>query len=65
MKYRFINEHRSQHAVSLMCRVRRVARAGFYAWIHDPISEHEQEDRRLLELIRHSYSASYGVYGAR
>ena len=25
MKYRFINEHSSQHAVSLMCRVLRVA----------------------------------------
>ena len=65
MKYRFINEHRHQHAISLMCRVLRVARAGFYAWLHDPVSAHEQEDRRLLELIRHSYSASYGVYGAR
>lgn len=65
MKYRFINEHRTEHTVSLMCRLLLVARAGFYAWLHNPISAHEQEDRRLLELIRHSYSASYGVYGAR
>jgi len=65
VKYRFINEHRSQHAISLMCRLLRVARAGFYAWLHDPISTREQEDRRLLELIRYSYTASQGVYGAR
>ena len=49
MKYRFINEHRTQHAISLMCRLLRVARAGFYAWLYDPISTHEQEDGRLLE----------------
>lgn len=48
-----------------MCRLLRVARARFYAWLHDPISTHEQEDRRLLELIRYSYTASHGVYGAR
>ena len=64
MKYRFINEHRTQHAISLMCRLLRVARAGFYAWLHDPISTHEQEGRRLLELIYYSYMASHGVYGA-
>lgn len=65
MKYRFINEHRHQHAVSLMCQLLRIARAGFYAWLHEPVSARFQEDKRLLELIRHSYSASHGVYGAR
>lgn len=65
MKCRFINEHRSQHAISLVCRLLRVARAGFYAWLHDPVSTHEQEDRPLLELICYSYTASHGVYGAR
>lgn len=65
MKYRFINEHRHDHAVTLMCRVLRVARAGFYAWLHEPQSDHAREDARLLALIRASYSASHGVYGAR
>ena len=48
-----------------MCRVLRVARAGFYAWLHEPVSDHAREDARLLDLIRDSYSSSYGVYGAR
>lgn len=65
MKYRFINEHRSQHAISLTCRLRRVTRAGFYAWLHDPVSTHEQEGRRLLELISYSHNAWHGIYGAR
>ena len=47
-----------------MCRLLEVARSGFYAWLHKPLSERAIEDRRLLELIRASYAASGGVYGA-
>lgn len=48
-----------------MCRVLRLARAGYYAWLHEPESQSAIEDRRLLELIRSSYDASYGIYGYR
>lgn len=58
-------EHREQFSISLMCQVLKVARAGFYQWLHQPEPPRAQEDRRLLELIRQSYDASYGVYGAR
>ncbi len=47
-----------------MCRVLRVARSGFYAWVHQPPSERAQEDRRLLALIRSSYAASGSIYGS-
>lgn len=47
-----------------MCRVLHVARAGFYAWLHKPISDRDIEDQRLLSVIRDSYTASGGVYGA-
>lgn len=59
-----MNEHRHDYAITLMCRVLRVARAGFYAWLHEPVSDHAREDARLLDLIEDSYSASHGVYGA-
>lgn len=65
MKYRFINDHRHEHAVRTMCRVLRVSSSGFYEWLSRPLSSHEIEDRRLLPLIRASYTASGGVYGAR
>jgi putative transposase len=60
-----MNEHRHEFALTLMCRVLRVARAGFYQWLHEPVSERAREDERLLDLIRSSYAASHGVYGAR
>ncbi len=47
-----------------MCRVLRVARSGYYHWLHRPLSDRAIEDQRLLGLIRDSYAASGGVYGA-
>lgn len=47
-----------------MCRVLKVARAGFYDWLHKPLSDRAMEDQRLLSLIRDSYVASGGVYGS-
>jgi putative transposase len=65
VKYRFMIEHRNDYAIALMCRVLRVARAGFYAWLRESVCDHAKEDERLLILIRASYLASRGVYGAR
>jgi putative transposase len=47
-----------------MCRVLQIARSGFYHWLHKPLSDHALENQRLLTLIRASYAASSGVYGA-
>ncbi|EOK4385809.1 IS3 family transposase [Escherichia coli] len=65
LKYRFINEHRTVWGVMTMCRVLDVARAGFYAWLHNPVSARDKDNQRLLTLIRDSYSLSGGVYGYR
>ena len=48
-----------------MCRVLRVARAGYYAWLHKPFSEREQDNQRLLTVIRDSRELSGRVYGYR
>lgn len=48
-----------------ICRVLNVARAGFYAWLHNPVSARDKDNQRLLMLIRDSYSLSGGVYGYR
>jgi putative transposase len=41
-----------------------VARSGYYAWLKKPESDRAKEDKRLLRLIRASFAASQGVYGA-
>lgn len=62
--YEFIKENRGQYDVKTMCRVLEVTRSGYYAWLNEPISHRAQEDARLLRLIRASFVASHGVYGA-
>jgi len=62
--HEFIKTHRNEHSVQMMCRVLGVAPSGYYDWLQQPISNRAQEDARLLRLIRASFVASQGVYGA-
>ena len=62
--YQFIESHRNEFSVQMMCRLLGVARAGYYAWLDHPVSDRAQEDARLLRLIRSSFTASHGIYGA-
>jgi putative transposase len=47
-----------------MCRVLKVARSGYYAWLRKPLSDRAIEDSRLLVAIKASHSASDRVYGS-
>ena len=62
--YEFIKAHQSQFNVRTMCRVLAVAPSGYYKWLQQPMSNRAHEDARLLRLIRASFAASYGIYGA-
>ena len=62
--YEFIKANQHCHSVDMMRRVLEVARSGYDAWLHKPVSNRAQEDARLLRLIRASFAASHGVYGA-
>jgi putative transposase len=62
--YAFIRAHHEQYPVQLMCRALEVAPSGYYAWCQRPLSNRAQEDARLLRLIRASFTASHGIYGA-
>jgi len=62
--YKFIELHRNEFSIQMMCRLLGVAQAGYYAWLDHPVSDRAQEDARLLRLIRASFMASHGIYGA-
>src|SRR5437762_5841156 len=62
--YAFIKAHRDRYSVQMLCRVLDVAVSGYYDWLKQPISNHDQEDARLLRLIRASFIASHAIYGA-
>jgi len=47
-----------------MCRVLRVHRSGYYAWLRKPKSDRAIEDERLLRRIKAFYAASGAAYGS-
>ena len=47
-----------------MCRVLKLNRSGFYAWLKSPLSNRVIEDNRLLKRIKEFYIASGGTYGS-
>jgi putative transposase len=64
MRYQFIENHRVEFPVSLMCRVLAVSPSGYYAWRKRPPSRREMADQLLFEAIRAAYEANHGIYGS-
>jgi putative transposase len=62
--YEFIKAHRHEYNIKTMCGALEISRAGYYAWLREPLSNRAKDDARLLRLIRASYNASHGVYGS-
>lgn len=60
-----MREHVREFRLCSMCRVLRVHRSGYYAWLSRPASLRDRQDRRLLALIKHHWLASGTVYGYR
>ncbi len=64
MRYRFIQAEKATYPVEMLCRVMAVARSGFYAWCHRPVSRRGQQNQHLLAQIRGAHRDSDGNYGS-
>ena len=62
--YAFIKAPCGHCSVQALCRTLGVAPSGYQEWLKQPLSNRAQEDARLLRLIRASFTASQGIYGA-
>lgn len=63
MTYRFIEEHRSQWPVRLMCGILEVCPAGYYAWRSRPVRVGQQRQDALvvnIQAIHQEFKACYG-----
>ena len=60
-----MSAHRAEFSISAMCRVLRVSRSGYYAWLRRPaLSRWQRADTDLAPHIMSIHEASRGVYGA-
>jgi len=64
MRYDFIQDHRRQFPLRLMCRALSVAPAGYYAWRKRPIAPRRLRSALLVESIRHVHEQSQKRYGS-
>ena len=51
MKYAFIQAHRTEFHLTSMCRVLKVHRSGYYAWLHEPLSPRAKANEALTVKI--------------
>ncbi len=64
MRFRFIEDHRHEHPVRLMCRALEVSPSGYYAWHDRPESARSAANRALLADVRRLHAQHRGRYGS-
>ena len=64
MRFAFIDAHRAQWPVHVMCRVLAVSRSGYHAWRGRPESPRRARRRQLLARVRAAHANSRGIYGS-
>jgi putative transposase len=56
--------HRDEFNLTSMCRVLKVHRSGYYAWLSQPQSRRAIANAALTQKIQASYEQSMGIYGS-
>ncbi len=64
MKFAFIKEHRCLWPVVVICRVLKVSRSGFFAWLKRPVSKRQRRQEELIEKIRAVHQENRELYGS-
>ena len=61
--FELIDAEKANYPISLLCRVLKVSRSGYYAWKDRPPSKRAREDASLTEKIKEIYNRSRQIYG--
>jgi putative transposase len=64
VKFAFVKEHRQRWPVAAMCRVLRVSRSGFFAWLKRPPSRRQRRQQELIEKIKAAHQENRELYGS-
>jgi putative transposase len=64
MRFQFIEDHRTEFAVQVMCEVLAVSRSGYYAWRQRRPGSREMANQDLVGEIRTIHQQSRQTYGS-
>ena len=63
-RFAFIDQEKANYDVAVLCRLLKISRSGFYAWLSRPPSARAVADGVLTEQIRTAFKDNRKVYGA-
>jgi putative transposase len=64
VKFAFVKDHRRRWPVQVICRVLKVTRSGFYAWLTRKPSRRAVRQAALLAKIRAAHAQNRELYGS-
>jgi len=64
MRFRFVEDRRTDYPVTIMCGVLGVSPAGYYAWRARPESQRSIANRELVNDIKRVHLDACGRYGS-
>src|SRR6476620_8441260 len=67
LKFAFIQRHRDEYELKIMCRMLGVSRGGYYMWVKRqdaPPSRREMANQELTAAIQTTFKKSRSTYGA-
>ena len=64
MTYRFLDQHKQQWPVRLLCATLEVSPAGYYAWRQRPPADQQQRQDTLLVAMRAIHAEVQQRYGS-
>jgi len=63
-RFAFVDREKALYDVAVLCRLMKVSRSGFYAWLSRPRCDRALADEVLTEQIREAFNANCQVYGS-
>ena len=64
MKFRFIDQAKTEFPAHRLCKVLGVSQSGYFAWKDRPASRRQHEDMVMLAHVRSAYALSHETYGS-
>jgi putative transposase len=64
MKYKFVEQHKQEFPIVVMCCVLGVSESGFYAWRKRSTCQRQREDAQITQEIEQVFVCHQGRYGS-
>jgi transposase InsO family protein len=64
MRFAFIDSEKAAYPLRLLCRVLRVSKSGYYAWLRRDPSDRALEDEKIRPKVIEAFELGRGAYGS-